>query len=84
MVPKDFEYWDFGTAEIYLKNIAKVDKQSKEKKKSLFMDFLNRHSVLSEKNIEFYNSFLNSVSLDSSGKFKKNSITWKEMIQLVE
>lgn len=84
LVPKDFEYWDFGTAEIYLKSIAKIDEHLKEKRKSLFVDFLNRQDVLNEKKDEFYNSFLNSVSLDSSGNFKKNSIVWKKMIQLVE
>ncbi|NOT79202.1 MAG: NTP transferase domain-containing protein [Bacteriovoracaceae bacterium] len=84
LVPEDFEYWDFGTAEIYLKSIAKIDDQLKSNKKSQFIDFLNRNFVFGERNNDFYNSSLNSVSLDSSGKFQSNSISWKEMVQFVE
>jgi hypothetical protein len=84
LVPKDFEYWDFGTAEEYLKSIARIDHQIKKSKKSQFIEFLIRQQALNEKNSTFYNSTLNSVSLDSRGEFKKNSILWKDMIQLVK
>lgn len=83
LMPNDFEYWDFGTAEIYLKSIATIDVYLKNNKKSHFIDFLKRNFVFSEKNNDFYNSSLNSISLDSKGNFRKNSISWKEMIQVV-
>jgi mannose-1-phosphate guanylyltransferase len=44
VTPDHYEYWDFGTAEIYMKNIFKIN--SKKAEGSLMINFLLKHSAL--------------------------------------
>lgn len=82
IVPDDFEYWDFGTAEEYLNSIGNIyHKQQDEKLKVI--QFLNRHHALDGKLESFYNPKLDAVDIEGMGNFQARSISGKKIIQKV-
>ncbi len=81
IVPDHFEYWDFGTAEIYFKSIKKISQDNDSGLKTAVLEFLSRNKVDIDGGGNFFNSKLNSIDLDFSGNFIKNSIHWNKMIQ---
>lgn len=83
VVPEHFEYWDFGTAEIYFQSIRDINHNLLTKKPGLFMDFLKKHGALSGSPDSFYSQELNSISLEAKSAFEKNSIVALGMVQPV-
>jgi mannose-1-phosphate guanylyltransferase len=80
-----FEYWDFGTADIYAKNIFKLKNESNLK--SMMGHFLNRHAAftnnLNENDLRFLDVDNHSIDLDYTGKFCENSIHGKGIFQKI-
>lgn len=81
VVPAKFEYWDFGTAEIYFNSIKNIYQNLKDKKSGWLMDFLITHDAFDGDETNFYSQELNSISLDCSNAFEKDSIVGKGIIQ---
>jgi NDP-sugar pyrophosphorylase family protein len=81
VVPSKFEYWDFGTAEIYFESIKKIYSNLKGLKFGLFLDFLKRHNAFNGNENNFFNPELNSISLEGTKDFKKNSIVGNGIVQ---
>lgn len=81
VVPEKFEYWDFGTAEIYFESIQEIYHSLKENKHSRLMDFLQENKAL-EGNVDaFFNDELRSVNLEGNGEFFANAIVGKGLVQ---
>lgn len=81
VVPEKFEYWDFGTAEIYFESIQEIYHSLKENKHSRLMDFLQENKAL-EGNVDaFFNDELRSVNLEGNGEFFANAIVGKGIVQ---
>jgi choline kinase len=68
--PANFEYWDFGTAEIYAKNVFKLANKSE----SEMLSFLYRHDAFNGKESLFLNKTLLSIDLEYKGRFSPNTI----------
>ncbi|MBC7427528.1 MAG: NTP transferase domain-containing protein [Bacteriovorax sp.] len=81
VVPKRFEYWDFGTAEIYFESIKEIYFNLKDTKPGMLMDFLKKHNAIKGDEGNFYSQELNSVSLEGTNDFEKNSIVGKGIVQ---
>ena len=81
VTPDHYEYWDFGTAEIYMKNMFKLN--SKNAEGSLIVDFLLKHSALDGPKEKFINDNCHSLDLDYRAQFKENSIQAKGLFQKV-
>ena len=81
VTPDHFEYWDFGTAEIYMKNIFKIN--SKNAEESLMKIFLRKHLALNGEKEKFINEINHSLDLDYHAQFKANSIQAKGLYQIV-
>ncbi len=76
-----FEYWDFGTAEIYFNNILKL--KTPENLSCLMNLFLNKWSGEDEVHTNFLNSSMRSINLDNQGNFSPNSMVYKNILQPV-
>jgi NDP-sugar pyrophosphorylase family protein len=74
IVPSNFEYWDFGTAEIYFNSIKNLFQNVEDAKKTWLMDFLNQHGAFNGDVNAFFSRELNSISLDGTSAFEINSI----------
>ncbi len=83
IVPENFEYWDFGTSEVYFKNIKKIYQNITNDKKSLLIEFLSKHDALKEVESNFFNKELNSINLKGAGVFERNSIVGLGIVQPV-
>ena len=83
IIPEKFEYWDFGTFEIYFKNIKNIYQDIENGKKSLLIEFLNKHGALKGEESNFFNLELNSINLDGSGTFERNSIVGLGLVQTI-
>ncbi|MBY0416268.1 MAG: hypothetical protein K2Q18_18990 [Bdellovibrionales bacterium] len=83
VVPEKFEYWDFGTAEIYFNSIKKIYSQLKEQKKGWLMDFLRANGAFNGNEDSFYSLELDSISLDGTNSFEAQSIVGKGLAQKV-
>lgn len=81
IVPNKFEYWDFGTAEIYFNSIKNIYHNLKEGKSGWLMEFLNAHGAFNGDENNFFSQELNSISLDNSNAFEKDSIVGKGIVQ---
>ena len=81
VVPRKFEYWDFGTAEIYFESIKQIYENQKDSKSGMFMDFLKKHDVFKGGESNFFSQELNSISLEGTNAFEKNCIVGKGIIQ---
>lgn len=83
IVPSNFEYWDFGTAPIYFESIKNIFNNLKDNRSGWLMDFLNKHGAFNGDENNFFSQELNSISLDRSSAFERNSIVGHGIIQEV-
>lgn len=81
MTPSKFEYWDFGTADIYFNNIMKL--ANNHERESQMGDFLKKHSAFSGIEEKFLNAKISSIDLEGKGSFSANSIVAKGIVQKV-
>ena len=81
IVPQKFEYWDFGTAEIYFNSVKNIYLNIMAGKSGWLMDFLKSHGALDGNENNFFSLELNSISLDSACAFEANSIVGKGIVQ---
>ena len=81
IVPSKFEYWDFGTADIYFNSIKSIYQNKNENKKTWLMDFLSAHGAFNGDLNTFFSDELNSVCLDGAGAFEANSIVGLGLVQ---
>jgi len=81
VTPDHCEYWDFGTAEIYMKNMFKLN--SKNAEGSFMVNFLLKHSALDGEKEKFIDDSKHSLDLDRHAQFKENSIQAKGLYQKV-
>lgn len=79
IVPETFEYWDFGTAEVYFKNILALTNAPTSKMK----DFLISHSVDFKNYKKFVNLDLKSINLEQTGEFLANTLIYRDIFQKV-
>jgi mannose-1-phosphate guanylyltransferase len=79
ITPPMFEYWDFGTAELYCENIFKIATASNSQ--GQISNFLSKHKVNPSDNAKFVNLNLRSLDLGQEGIFQKNCIGLKGMWQ---
>jgi len=79
VTPDSFEYWDFGTAEIYARNIFKLSDASQ--RKTEMGRFLQKYMAFDGKENSFLNLSLQSIDLEGKGRFEKGSLAGKELIQ---
>jgi NDP-sugar pyrophosphorylase family protein len=79
VTPDAFEYWDFGTADIYAQNIFKIN-QTQE---NLMSEFLKKKSALTENKGLFIETSLQAIDLDFTGNFAMNSIHSKGVWQKI-
>lgn len=81
VVPDKFEYWDFGTAEIYAENIFKLS--APIARKSSMGKFLYAHEAFTGKESLFCDIENKSLDLDHEGKLSHGSIHRKGLIQKI-
>lgn len=82
IIPKNLEYWDFGTAVIYFRNMCNLQEKLNGNN-SQFVSFLRRNNVSLE-NINLYiNRAANSIDLDGKGHFESNSIVGCGKVQKI-
>lgn len=81
VVPDKFEYWDFGTAEIYFESIKEIYSCLKENRGNRLMDFLKEHQALSGNVDNFFNPEMRSINLEGEGRFERDSIVGKGIVQ---
>lgn len=74
-----FEYWDFGTADIYAKNILKLCSESDQH--SEMHVFLEKHKALDGDSGKFVSKELKSIDIDYKGDFVSQSIHGKGLVQ---
>ncbi|MGZ3789263.1 MAG: nucleotidyltransferase family protein [Bacteriovorax sp.] len=79
LAPADFEYWDFGTAEIFAENILKLQKADHEN--SAMGKFLKKYSALDGSQNLFVDAKNNSIDLEYLGRFLPNTIQAKGVLQ---
>lgn len=81
VVPSAFEYWDFGTADIYAQNIFKL-KISGERQ-SRMGKFLEKHAALSGDEKLFVDIKAHAIDLDNKGIFSDGAIHSQEQFQKI-
>lgn len=81
LTPEQFEYWDFGTAEVYAKNIFKILENKNTLNFPMINNFLRKHNVDVLHMGLFANEELKSIDLNSKGRFEKNTILANEIKQ---
>lgn len=79
LTPDEFEYWDFGTADIYVKNIFKL--KSHEARKGRLGQMLKKFSAFNGNENNFIDAEKSALDLEFSGKFKPQSIHAKGIFQ---
>lgn len=72
LAPEIFEYWDFGTSEIYKKNILKL--KGKSERDGLVGQFLKRHLAFNGSEELFVDTKLSAIDLDRNGCFEAGKI----------
>lgn len=83
ITPSKFEYWDFGTAEIYFNSIMAIYQNKNDGKKTWLMSFLESHGAFAGDLNTFFSRELNSVSLDGAGAFEADSIVGLGVVQKI-
>lgn len=86
ITPAEYEYWDFGTLEIYSENIKKISIMLKDKyaQNSGIIKFLKQQGAFIGDLDSFVNLNLNSIDLTGQGQFQKDSIYGKGIFQKLE
>lgn len=79
VTPDTFEYWDFGTADIFKKNIFKL--KNGNERNSEMGKFLKAHKAFEGKEDLFINLEKNSIDLESLGQFETSCIHSKGIFQ---
>lgn len=79
VVPSEFEYWDFGTADIYAQNIFKL--KNPGERQSRMGKFLEKHAALSGDETLFVDDEAHAIDLDNKGNFLSRTIHSKELFQ---
>jgi mannose-1-phosphate guanylyltransferase len=83
VVPESFEYWDFGTADIYFNSIKDIFENFKSNKKTWLMDFLKQHGAFDGDVNNFFSPELNSISLEGKNAFEANGLVGMGIVQKV-
>lgn len=81
VTPNTFEYWDFGTADIFAKNILKLKKANK--RESEMGKFLSAHNAFDGNEDLFINVEKSSIDLEAHGQFATSCIHSKGIFQKV-
>lgn len=81
VTPSLFEYWDFGTAEIYAENIFKL--KNEYERNSEMGKFLKKYHAFIGNENDFLNVSEHSIDLDCTGKFINGSIAGKGLVQKI-
>lgn len=86
ITPAEYEYWDFGTLDIYSENIKKIAIMLKDKyaQDSGIIKFLKQHGAFIGDLDSFVNVNLNSIDLTGQGQFQKDTIYGKGIFQKLE
>jgi choline kinase len=79
VTPVQFEYWDYGTAEIYAESILKLCDMSA--RSTAMGNFLTIHGAFKGNQQEFVNFEKKSIDLEAKGNFASNSILANGIIQ---
>lgn len=79
--PLNFEYWDFGTAEIYAQNILKLSNANE--RKTLMGQFLKKHYAFEGNENLFIDTKNSSIDLEYLGRFSPNAIEAKGFTQKI-
>jgi mannose-1-phosphate guanylyltransferase len=74
ITPDEFEYWDFGTADVYMNSTKRIYENLQASRDSAGMRFFKDHGALSGNEDNFYSLELSSISLEGVSAFEKNSI----------
>lgn len=82
IVPRNIEYWDFGTAEIYYRSIKEMQKNLTNNQ-SMFIHFLKNHQVKLENISDYINPDLQSINLEGQKNFEYGSIIGCGKIQKI-
>ncbi len=81
VTPDKFEYWDFGTAEIYAENIFKLEDPLQ--RNTQMGRFLQKYKAFEGFEKKFLNKELHAIDLESTGKFEKDSLSGKDLVQKI-
>lgn len=81
VTPDTFEYWDFGTAEVYVKNIFRLNHE--DQAKCQMAKFLHKHSAFSMRKELFMDEEKNAIDLEASGKLCSGCIHGKNILQKI-
>lgn len=78
--PEQSEYWDFGTSQLYAKNIFKIVSLKEAKTKTPFIDFLEQEDALIEAKINVFAS-QTAIDLERKSIFFPGKIHYKKIYQ---
>lgn len=81
VVPSAFEYWDFGTADIYAQNIFKL--KNPGERQSRMGKFLEKHAAFSGDETLFVDIKTHAIDLDNKGNFSDGAIHSKDLFQSI-
>lgn len=81
VVPSEFEYWDYGTADIYAKNIFKL--KIPGERQSRMGKFLEKHAAFNGDETQFVDIKAHAIDLDNKGNFSDGAIHSKELFQKI-
>lgn len=81
IVPEKFEYWDFGTAEIYFNSVEKIYHLLKQRTSGRLMDFLSANGAFNGPENNFFSQELHSISLEATSSFERDCIVGKGISQ---
>lgn len=86
LTPAEYEYWDFGTADIYFKNIEKIHalKNDKYAQHCFILKFLSEHKAFAGDIKLFFNPDLKAIDLDGKGHFHRGCISCQGLVQKIE
>lgn len=79
ITPDQYEYWDFGTADLFSANIKKIVRNQGEQK--LLRSFLIQHQVDINTYSKFINLEVNSIDLELGANFIPAQIIYKNVKQ---
>ncbi|MFA6237146.1 MAG: sugar phosphate nucleotidyltransferase [Bacteriovorax sp.] len=81
IAPDNFEYWDFGTSEIYSRNIFKL--RNKNERESEMGRFMERNGAFKGDEKLFLDGSASAIDIECSGSFRENTIHGKGIFQKI-
>lgn len=81
ILPEKYEYWDFGTAELYCKNIFKIARN--DGGQPLIKQFLSSHLVNYTNFSNFIDLKISSIDLDQNGNLIADKISSRNISQKI-